>query len=79
MKGGAPWAMREARHRVRARLDVHPPTRASYVTTTITWVEAGESLVGRDVVVRASRTRNNRVHLPRDAATVAAAPDAGRY
>lgn len=81
MKGGAPWAVREARHRVRAHLDIHPPTRASYVTSTITWVDAGGSPVGRDVTVRASRTRNGRVHLsPAAAATPSPEdPTAGRY
>lgn len=81
MKGGAPWAVRESRHRVRAHLDVHPPTRASYVTTTITWQEPADSLVGRNVTVRASRTRNSRVHLSSDAAAASPRtdPDAGRY
>ena len=82
MKGGAPWAVREARHRVRATVEVHPEGRMTpYDTTTITWRAANEPLAGEDVTVYVSRTRRRRVFLPRGAAGSAAPvdPAAGRY
>ena len=74
MKGGAPWAMREARHRVRARLEVQPGDGAPYEAATITWQAATAPLAGRRVTVRVSRTRPHRVHL--SAAAAAASDDA---
>lgn len=69
MKGGAPWAVREARHRVRATVEVHPEGRMKpYQTTTITWLAATEPLAGEAVTVYVSRTRRPRVFLPRGAA-----------
>lgn len=83
MKGGAPWAVREARHRVRATVEVHPEGRMKpYETTTITWQGATEPLAGTDVTVYVSRTRRPRVFLPRGAATAPGRdedPTAGVY
>lgn len=72
MKGGAPWAVREARHRVRATVEVQPPGDVPYRTTTVTWQAATEPLAGHPATVRVSRTRPRRIWLPRGAA------DAGR-
>ena len=70
MKGGAPWAVTEARHRVRATLEVHPEGRMKpYEATTITWHGATEPLAGEDVTCFVARTRRGRVFLPRGAAT----------
>lgn len=82
MKGGAPWAMREARHRVRATLEVHPEGRMQpYEASTITWRAANEPLAGEDVTCFVARTRRGRVFLPRGAATLRhdEDPAAGRY
>lgn len=77
MKGGAEWAVRESSHRVLVDLVVEPPGAAPYPASTITWVPAGASLSGRTVLARVSRTRPDRVFLPRP---VADAPEAdGRY
>ena len=81
MKGGAPWAVREARHRVRATVEVQPPGGAPYRTTAVTWRGATEPLAGEAVTVRVSRTRRNRIWLPRGDAGAAAPtdPTAGVY
>lgn len=82
MKGGAPWAVSEARHRVRATVEVHPEGRMQpYDTTTITWRASTEPLAGEDVTVYVSRTRRRRVFLPRGAAGAPAPidPAAGVY
>lgn len=82
MKGGAPWAITEARHRVRATVEVHPEGHMlPYETTTITWRAANEPLAGTDVTVYVSRTRRPRVFLPRgaDAAPAPEDPAAGVY
>ena len=81
MKGGAPWAMREARHRVRATVEVQPPGDVPYRTTTITWHEANAPLAGLPATVRVSRTRRNRIWLPRGTAGAPTPvdPGAGRY
>ena len=69
MKGGAPWAMREARHRVRATIEVDPEGPVlPYEARTVTWPAASEHLAGADVTVYVSRTRRGRVFLPRGAA-----------
>ena len=68
MRGGAEWAVREARHRVRATVEVRPEGRMKpYETTTITWRAATEPLAGEDVTVFVSRTRRGRVFRPRGA------------
>lgn len=83
MKGGAPWAVREACHRVRATVEVHPEGRMKpYETSTITWRAANEPLAGTDVTVYVSRTRRPRVFLPRSAASASRRdedPTAGVY
>ena len=81
MKGGAPWAVREARHRVRATVEVQPPGDAPYRTTTVTWQEATGSLAGHPATVRVSLTRRNRIWLPRGGAGAPAPtdPSAGVY
>ena len=81
MKGGAPWAVREARHRVRATVEVQPPGAAPYRTTTVTWHEANAPLAGLPATVRVSRTRDGRIWLPHGAAGAPAPidPAAGRY
>lgn len=81
MKGGAPWAVREARHRVRATVEVQPPGDAPYRTTTITWQEPTGSLAGLPATVRVSRTRPGRIWLPWGGAgaTTPTDPTAGRY
>lgn len=84
MKGGAPWAVREARHRVRATVEVQPPGGAPYRTTTITWQAATEPLAGLPADVHVSRTRPRRVWLPRGGAAEAGRididpPGSGRY
>ncbi|MBL8774874.1 MAG: hypothetical protein JNK12_03030 [Acidimicrobiales bacterium] len=81
MKGGAPWAMREARHRVRATVEVQPPGDAPYRTSTITWHEPTGSLAGLPAIVRVSRTRPRRIWLPRGGAGSPAPvdPTAGVY
>lgn len=82
MKGGAPWAMREARHRVRAKLEVQPGDSAPYEAAAITWQATNAPLAGRRVTVRVSRTRPRRVHLSAVAAAASAdtdPPGTGRY
>lgn len=82
MKGGAPWAVREARHRVRADLEVQPGDSAPYEAAAITWLAANAPLAGRRVIVRVSRTRPRRVHLSAVAAAASTDPDppgTGRY
>ncbi len=80
MKGGAPWAMREARHRVRATVEVQPPGDVPYRAITVTWQAANAPLAGLPATVRVSRTRAGRVWLPRGAGAPAPTdPAAGRY
>ncbi|MCB1013918.1 MAG: hypothetical protein KDB10_02195 [Acidimicrobiales bacterium] len=76
MRGGAEWAVREARHRVRATLEVHPEGRMRpYDATTITWRAATEPLTGEEVTCFVARTRRRRVFLPPGAAIAARAAD----
>lgn len=83
MKGGAPWAVTEARHRVRATLEVHPEGRMKpYEATTITWHGATEPLAGTEVTCFVARTRRGRVFLPRGAGVTSRRdedPTAGVY
>jgi hypothetical protein len=72
MTGGAEWAVTEKAHRVAVDLEVQPPGRDAYEATAITWQPSGEELTGRTVVARVSRTRPQRVFVPKD---VAAAPE----
>jgi hypothetical protein len=77
MKGGAEWAVTESAHRVRADLEVTPEGGAPYRASTITWQPSGTSLSGRTVLAMVSRTRPDRVFVPRNAVD-APEPD-GRY
>jgi hypothetical protein len=67
MKGGAEWAVTEASHRVRVDLEVQPPGGSAYRASAIAWQPSGESLSGRTVMARVSRTRPGRVHVPKGA------------
>jgi hypothetical protein len=67
MEGGAEWAVTEASHRVAVQLSVEPVGGEPYRASAITWQASGESLDGRTVLARVSRTRRTRVHVPRDA------------
>ncbi len=64
LKGRSESSLVEQAHRVAVDLELHadPPRRA----TAITWQAPTDTLVGRTVEARVSRTRPARVHVPRD-------------
>ena len=65
LRGGREPTLRETSHRVAVDLDVL--AEVPYRATAITWVAAGDSLSGRTLEARVSRTRPARVFVPRDA------------
>jgi hypothetical protein len=77
LTGHSDQSLVEQRHRVDLRLSVELPDGEAYEASTIAWQEAGDDLTGRTLVARVSRTRPQRVYVPKDAPDAAA--EDGRY
>ena len=77
LTGHSEQSLREQAHRVDLRLSVEPTDGEAYEARCIAWQRSGEDLTGHRLVARVSRTRPQRVYVPKDAPE--AAEEDGTY